>query len=94
MATAKQVSAAKRNVKKAVSAARSQRTITKLPKATRTDLGKQGAKARARARGTLSGHPLENRTRQELYDAAKRKGIPGRSKMGKWDLIEALRKAS
>jgi len=25
---------------------------------------------------------------------AKRKGIPGRSKMGKWDLIDAIRKAS
>lgn len=26
-------------------------------------------------------------------DAAKRKGISGRSKMGKWDLIRAIRKA-
>jgi hypothetical protein len=93
MAATKQVAAAKRNVQKAVSAARAQRTISKLPKATRTELGRQGAKARARSRGKLSGHPLENRTRQELYDAARRKGIPGRSKMGKWDLIRALRKA-
>jgi hypothetical protein len=39
------------------------------------------------------GEPLEDRNRQQLYEAAKKKGIPGRSKMGKWELIEALRKA-
>ena len=27
------------------------------------------------------------------YEVAKKKGIPGRSKMGTWDLIEAIRKA-
>ena len=32
-------------------------------------------------------------TRQQLYDLAREKKVPGRSKMGKWDLIEALRKA-
>jgi|GEM_PF-6450515 hypothetical protein len=30
-------------------------------------------------------------TRQELYEMAKRKSIPGRSKMGKSDLIQAIR---
>ncbi|MGH2724128.1 MAG: Rho termination factor N-terminal domain-containing protein [Actinomycetota bacterium] len=36
---------------------------------------------------------MEDRTRQDLYDVAKRRGIQGRSKMGKWDLIKAIRKA-
>jgi Rho termination factor, N-terminal domain len=28
-----------------------------------------------------------------LYELAKQKDIPGRSRMGKWDLIDALGKA-
>ncbi len=92
MATQKQIRAAKRNVKKAISAARSKRTITKLPRAVRSDLGRQAAKSRAR--GGTPGHNLEDRTRQDLYEVAKRKNIAGRSRMGKWDLIQAIRKAS
>ncbi|MDP9342711.1 MAG: hypothetical protein M3Q23_11605 [Actinomycetota bacterium] len=91
MATRKQVRAAKRNVKKAISAAKSQRTIAKLPKAVRSDLGRQAAKSRAR--GGKPGRNLEDRTRQDLYEVAKRKNIAGRSSMGKWDLIQAIRKA-
>jgi hypothetical protein len=91
MASRKQTAAAKRNIKKAQSVARSKRTITKLPKETRRDLGRQAAKARQR--GGKAGHGYEDRTRQELYEVAKKKGIPGRSKMGKWDLIKAIRKA-
>ena len=45
MATARQKSAARKNIKKAASAARTKRTISKLPKKTRTALGKEGAKA-------------------------------------------------
>jgi len=41
MATTKQKTAARRNVKKAATAARKKRTISKLPKSTRTALGKQ-----------------------------------------------------
>ncbi|HEX9411458.1 MAG TPA: Rho termination factor N-terminal domain-containing protein [Actinomycetota bacterium] len=92
MATTKQVRAARQNIKRAQRAARAQRTITKLPPAVRRDLGRQAA--RARQRGGKPGHDYENRTRQELYQVAKRKGIAGRSKMGKWDLIAAIRKAS
>jgi hypothetical protein len=54
-------------------------------------MGRQAA--RARARGGKPGRGLEDRTRQQLYDEAKRRNIPGRSKMGKWDLVEALRKS-
>src|SRR5207249_3874212 len=64
----------------------------RLPKAVRQDLGRQAA--RSRARGGKPGRNLEDRTRQDLYEVAKRKDIPGRSRMGKWDLIKAIRKSS
>lgn len=91
MATARQVQAAKRNVKKAQQAARRKRTIANLPESTRRDLGKQGAKASRR--GGEAGHALEDRTREQLYEIAKRENIRGRSKMGKWDLIQAIRRS-
>jgi hypothetical protein len=89
MATKGQVQAAKRNIKKAQTAAKSKRTIANLPEATRKDLGRQASKARQR--GGRAGHALEDRTREQLYDLAQKKNIRGRSKMGKWDLIRALR---
>jgi hypothetical protein len=92
MATRKQVAAAKRNIRSARAAATRQRTIAKLPKSVRSDLGKQGAAARQR--GGRPGARLEDRNRQQLYDLAKKGNIPGRSRMGKWDLIRALRKSS
>ena len=46
MATTKQKTAARRNVKKAATAARKKRTISKLPKSTRTALGKQANKVK------------------------------------------------
>ena len=91
MATKKQVAAARSNIKKAQVAARRKRTIAHLPEATRRDLGKQASLARQR-RGT-AGHALEDRTREQLYELAQKKQIAGRSKMGKWDLIRALRRA-
>jgi hypothetical protein len=50
MATSKQRRAARRNIKKAAGAARRKRTIARLPKRTRTALGREGAKAAARRR--------------------------------------------
>jgi hypothetical protein len=44
MATQKQKQAARKNIKKAATAARKKRTIANLPKKARTALGKQGAK--------------------------------------------------
>lgn len=44
MSSAKQKAAARRNIKKAAAAAKSKKTISHLSKATRTALGKQGAK--------------------------------------------------
>lgn len=90
MATRKQVAAAKRNVRKAQQAAKSKRTIAHLSKSTRSALGQQAA--RRRSRGGRAGRALEDRNREQLYDVAREMDIPGRSKMGKWELIDAIRK--
>jgi hypothetical protein len=89
MATTKQRQAAKRNIKKATTTAKRKRTIANLPKATRRDLSRNAAAARRR--GGKPGRALDDRTRQQLYDEAKRRNIPGRSRMGKAQLIRALR---
>jgi hypothetical protein len=86
MATAKQTRAAKKNVKKAITAAKKQRSIAHMPKATKTALGKQGAAVAQRKR-TGGSQP---KTRQELYEEAKRRNLQGRSKMGRDELAKAL----
>lgn len=86
MATEKQKSAARKNVRQAAKAARQQKSIAKMPKKTRTALGKQGAAVAQRKRSGSS----EPKTRQELYREAQRRGIPGRSKMGRDELERAL----
>jgi hypothetical protein len=86
MASQKQVSAARRNVKKAQAGARSKRSIASMPKATRSALGKQGAAVAQRKR-TGSTSPA---TRSELYEQAKRRNLKGRSKMGRDELARAL----
>ncbi len=92
MATRKQTQAAKRNVKKAQRVATQKRTIAHLPKTTRRALQTEARKGARR--GGAAGHALEDRNRQQLYEVAQKKGIPGRSKMGKGELIRAIRKAS
>jgi hypothetical protein len=86
MATAKQRQAARRNVRKAIKAAKRKRTIAHMPKKTRTALGKQAAAVRQRRR-TGSSSP---KTRQELMRIAARRGLAGRSKMGRAELARAL----
>jgi hypothetical protein len=88
MATTKQRQAAKRNVRKAIKAAKKQKTIAKMPQKTRTALGKQGA-AVAKRKRTGGSQP---KTRQELYREAQRRNLPGRSKMGRDELARALGK--
>ena len=73
MATTKQRSAARKNVRKAQAGARSKQTLKNLPKSTRTALGKEAAAVR---RG-------DEPTRTELEAQARRLDIRGRSKMGK-----------
>lgn len=91
MATKKQVEAAKRNVRKAQRAATERRTIANLPADTRRALVEQAR--RGRRRGGEAGHALEDRNRTQLYEQARKLDIPGRSKLGKSELIAAIRKA-
>ena len=86
MATAKQTQAARRNIKKAASAAKQKRTLANLPRKTKTALGQQASAVRQRNRRGGSGP----KTRAELYEEAKRKNLPGRSKMGRDELARAL----
>ena len=86
MATSKQTQAARRNVKKAQQAAAGKKTITHLPAKTRTALGKQGAAVAQRKR-TGGSSP---KTRAELYEIAKKRDLPGRSKMGRAELARKL----
>jgi hypothetical protein len=83
MATQKQRSAARRNVKKAQAGARSKQTLKSMPRSTRSALGKEASKVR-------SG---EAPTRKELESEARRLNIRGRSKMGKAELKRAVGRA-
>ena len=86
MATRKQTQAAKANVKRAQQSAAGKRTIAHMPKETRTALGQQGA-AVARRKRTGGSTP---KTRAELYEMAKKRDLPGRSKMGRGELARKL----
>lgn len=86
MATTKQTRAARQNVTKAREAATEKRSIAKMPKQTRTALGKQGAAVAQRKR-TGGSTP---KTRAELYEMAKKRDLPGRSKMGRDELARKL----
>jgi hypothetical protein len=83
MATTKQRTAARRNVKKAQAGARKKQTLKHLPSSTRTALGKEAAAVR---RGDAP-------TRKELEAEARRLDIKGRSKMGKSQLKRAVSRA-
>ena len=52
MATTKQKAAARKNIKKASTAAKKKKTISKLPKKTRTALGKQANKTKRQKRSS------------------------------------------
>jgi hypothetical protein len=84
MATEKQRSAARRNVKKAQQGAKSKQTLKSLSKSTRTALGKE---ANAVRKG-------DQPTRKELEERARKHGIEGRSKMGKSELKRAVQRAA
>ena len=86
MATTKQTQTAKRNVKQAQQAATRKKTIASVPKQTRTELGKEGAAVAQRKR-TGATSP---KTRAELYEMAKKRDLPGRSKMGRDELAKKL----
>jgi hypothetical protein len=86
MASEKQREAARRNIKKAASAAKEKKTLSHLPRKTKKALGQQAAAVRQRnSRGGSS-----PKTRAELYEIAKKRNLPGRSKMGRDELARAL----
>jgi hypothetical protein len=85
MATKTQTAAAKKNVKKAQDGAKKKKALANMPKATKTALGKQGAAVAQRKR--IGGD--RPKTRQELYEEAKRRDLQGRSKMGRDELARA-----
>lgn len=84
MASEKQRTAARANVKKAQRAAASRQTLKHLSPETRTALGQEANKVR---RG-------EAATRKELESRARALDIRGRSKMGKDELRRAIARAS
>lgn len=86
MATTKQTQTARKNVGKAQQAAKGKRTIANMPKQQRSALGKQAAAVAQRKR-TGAAAP---KTRAELYDIAKKRDLPGRSKMGRDELARKL----
>ena len=86
VASSKQSAAARRNIKNAQRAASEKKTISHLPAKTRTALGRQGAAVAQRNR-TGGSSP---KTRTELYEIAKKRDLPGRSKMGREELARAL----
>jgi len=88
MATTKQRETARRNVKKAQRAAASKRTLANMPAKTKSALGRQGAAVAQRKRTGAS----SPKTRQELYEIAKKRDLPGRSKMGRDELEKALKR--
>lgn len=86
MTSTKQAQAARSNIAKAQQAARSRRSLAHMPAETKTALGKQGA-AVAKRKRTGGSTP---RTRAELYEVAKQRDLPGRSKMGRDELSRKL----
>jgi hypothetical protein len=92
MATQKQRQTARKNVKKAQAGARQRKSIAKLPKETRSALGREGAKAAARKRGASkgTGSGAGAMTVTELRREAARLRVDGRSKMGKAQLVRAV----
>jgi hypothetical protein len=86
VASTKQRQAAKRNIRKAITAAKRKRTIAHMPKKTRVALSKQAA-AVAKRKRTGAKSP---KTRNELMKIAARRGLRGRSKMGRAQLARKL----
>jgi hypothetical protein len=83
MASERQKAAARKNVKKAQSAAKGKETLKHLSASTRSALGEEANKVR---KG-------EAKTRKELNAEARRLKISGRSKMGKDELRDAIARA-
>lgn len=88
MAVEKQIKAAKKKVGAVKESAKEKITGSSLPKKVKTVLEKPQAAA-AKLKKEVS---PSSKTRKELYEEAKKRDIPGRSKMSKEQLARALRK--
>jgi Rho termination factor, N-terminal domain len=90
MATKAQLDAARTNIKKAQQASRTKHTIVHLPEGTRREIGQHATIGLTRH--SKSSRALEERNSQQLYALASEHRVPGRAKMGKTELIAAIRK--
>jgi hypothetical protein len=88
MVTAKQTRTARTSVKTARHAVASKKMIAQKPAKTKMAPGKRGAVGAQRT-SARSGAGT-TRTRAELYEIAKRKDLPGRSRMGRDELARKL----
>ena len=79
MATTKQTTAAKKNIKKAAEGAKKKQTLKHLSKQSRHNLGVEANKVKK-----------GEKTRQEYQQDAAKLGIKGRSKMSKDELRKAV----
>jgi hypothetical protein len=86
MVTTKQMQAAKRKVRQDQQAASRKKTIASMPRETKTALGKQGATVAQRKRAGTA----PPKTKAELYELAKQRDLPGRSKMSRDELAKKL----
>jgi hypothetical protein len=91
MATRAQLAAARTNIKKAQAVSRTQRTLMSLADTTRRVPAKK--RVLGQSQRDSSGRALESRNSQQLYALASEHGVAGRSKMGKPELISAIRDA-
>jgi len=84
VAPTKQTKAAKTSVKKAQKTASSKKPPASGPAKAKTALSKQGTAVAKRAGGAAQ------KTRAELYELAKKRDLPGRSKMSRDELARKL----
>jgi hypothetical protein len=91
MTTKAQLDAARTNIKKAQQASRTRHTIVHLTEGSPREIARQGPLALTRQ--GKAGRALEERNSQQLYALASERRVAGRAKMGKTELIAAIRKA-
>lgn len=85
MAITKQSQAAKRTMKQGQRAATSRKPMAQMPAQAKSAMGKRGVAVAQRKR--TGDAP---KTKAELYEMAKRRDLPGRSKMGRDELARKL----
>jgi hypothetical protein len=85
MATTKRTQPAKRTAKKAQPAASIKKTIAQVPRQARTAISKQASSVASKRPGGSS-----PKTKAELYQLARQRDLPGRSKMGRDELARKL----